>query len=1108
MTTAASMAAWMMTDMTSGTAAIQETSVEAKANDLKQPEVRTVNLNIDGTIAGIHNPGQPAQANAKWAAGRGSYVYFGNYWQNDTNGDGKADSSDTKEQVKWRVLSVENDSQKGIHWNSNTNPDSLFLMSDRVLDCIRYNDRIYTEQGSQVFSGMDASYQNAARSAYFNDYESSNIRKWLLSETYEDWVCGNGCTGNLLGLVTFNNYTQGGFLKNAFSEQEIACIQSTYTSPDNQRFGFHSWMQDSYVDDDKVFLLGLKEVCTQQYGFYDITDSYFPNSCSAGAEVTEYAMGHANKILEDTNWLEGVKLGPCDKIEGMWLRSVTPGGGPMNTTATAGIVYATLSGFEIQSEAEIPHVIEWYDNKEFIGQLEKNNLGVAPALNLNRSSILFAMEHGYRADGNFQTTVESNTNEWDLTLNGGSGFSASLSQDTVKPGDRVQVTVTDIGTPKPGVTYNQISAMLVDEAGTVASYGKISNRLDPGGLTVQIPKDLEAGRYTMRVFAEQINENGVNFASNLESEELQIENNMKVIADVAITDLDAPQAGVEMDRTAVCATEGVFNTNPDASWSVEGVLFTREKADFHTVYTASVTLVPETGYAFADDIQPSSATVNGEPATSVIKNADETLTVTYTFPMTANAKLLRIITPEAVSGIANGTALADIPLPAVVQIETEDIRVTSAEVVWDRTSAVYDPTLLTEQTFVVHGTVILPANIDQNNVPLIAQIEVTVSEAGRVGAPLADVPSGTYEEDLLVGLHSSTEGAEIYYLVDGNTPDRENGILYTKKLPIRGVTGQSVTVTVQAIAVKEGMHDSTVTEYTYVVYIECQHKDGTNVQGEKQATCTEDGYTGDTICNVCEQVVQEGTVIPHRGHQFPENWTYDEKEHWKICLNGCGTVDEKAAHTIVSEITKVPTQEEEGTRTNHCTICEYSYTEILEKLPLQPRTKEPEATPSTEPVKSVPPSAKPAESAPPSKTPVETTPPSEKPVESVPPSIKPVETTSPSAKPTESAPSSEKPVETTPPSAKPAESTPPSEKPVETTPPSEKPAESVSPAGTVTVYQQTTAPKQIVSTRVQQLKTGDFSESDWYFCMAGISIACLILLEIYRKLRNISPDGE
>lgn len=31
-------------------------------------------------------------------------VYFGNYWQDDTNGDGLANKNDAKKPIKWRVL--------------------------------------------------------------------------------------------------------------------------------------------------------------------------------------------------------------------------------------------------------------------------------------------------------------------------------------------------------------------------------------------------------------------------------------------------------------------------------------------------------------------------------------------------------------------------------------------------------------------------------------------------------------------------------------------------------------------------------------------------------------------------------------------------------------------------------------------------------------------------------------------------------------------------------------------------------------------------------------------------------------------------------------------
>ena len=36
----------------------------------------------------------------------------------------------------------------------------------------------------------------------------------------------------------------------------------------------------------------------------------------------------------------------------------------------------------------------------------------------------------------------------------------------------------------------------------------------------------------------------------------------------------------------------------------------------------------------------------------------------------------------------------------------------------------------------------------------------------------------------------------------------------------------------------------------------------TEIQNAKEATCTEDGYTGDEVCTVCGEIVKEGQVIP------------------------------------------------------------------------------------------------------------------------------------------------------------------------------------------------------------------------------------------------------
>lgn len=46
--------------------------------------------------------------------------------QEDTNGDGKVDENDTKQPIKWQILSKDG--------------DDLFLLADKALDCKLYND--------------------------------------------------------------------------------------------------------------------------------------------------------------------------------------------------------------------------------------------------------------------------------------------------------------------------------------------------------------------------------------------------------------------------------------------------------------------------------------------------------------------------------------------------------------------------------------------------------------------------------------------------------------------------------------------------------------------------------------------------------------------------------------------------------------------------------------------------------------------------------------------------------------------------------------------------------------------------------------------------------
>ncbi len=66
----------------------------------------------------------------------------------------------------------------------------------------------------------------------------------------------------------------------------------------------------------------------------------------------------------------------------------------------------------------------------------------------------------------------------------------------------------------------------------------------------------------------------------------------------------------------------------------------------------------------------------------------------------------------------------------------------------------------------------------------------------------------------------------------------------------------------------EGKYTCTVCGYSYTEDIpvnECSHET-THVDGQKEASCTEAGYTGDVVCDICLHTIKTGTVIPAKGH--------------------------------------------------------------------------------------------------------------------------------------------------------------------------------------------------------------------------------------------------
>lgn len=89
------------------------------------------------------------------------------------------------------------------------------------------------------------------------------------------------------------------------------------------------------------------------------------------------------------------------------------------------------------------------------------------------------------------------------------------------------------------------------------------------------------------------------------------------------------------------------------------------------------------------------------------------------------------------------------------------------------------------------------------SVPAIEKLDQTVEP------PSFSLPAGDYGAAQLVTLASATEGAVIYFTVDGNMPDENSGQIYIEPITV------SQSMTIKAIAVKSNKNYSAVSSATY-----------------------------------------------------------------------------------------------------------------------------------------------------------------------------------------------------------------------------------------------------------------------------------------------------
>ena len=153
---------------------------------------------------------------------------------------------------------------------------------------------------------------------------------------------------------------------------------------------------------------------------------------------------------------------------------------------------------------------------------------------------------------------------------------------------------------------------------------------------------------------------------------------------------------------------------------------------------------------------------------------------------------------------------------------------------------------------------------------------------------------------------------------------------------------------------------------------ECEHKN-TEIINKKDATCSVEGYTGDTYCKDCGEKLAAGTTIEKKPHTVGTTATCISKAVCSVCGENFGEVDatnhvhttvknrkeatctqtgytgdtyctdcnklletskELAAlgHDYKATVTKQPTTTEEGIMTYTCSKCRHSYTQPIAKI--------------------------------------------------------------------------------------------------------------------------------------------------------------------------------
>ena len=121
-------------------------------------------------------------------------------------------------------------------------------------------------------------------------------------------------------------------------------------------------------------------------------------------------------------------------------------------------------------------------------------------------------------------------------------------------------------------------------------------------------------------------------------------------------------------------------------------------------------------------------------------------------------------------------------------------------------------------------------------------------------------------------------------------------IFYFEQYTVVNVSGQELTLTIKQL------NGLVLDKFTITADKEkADHAGEEKVVGKMDATCEDDGYTGDTVCTLCGKVIKQGDSIGALGHTYSQESVMTSEGYVRTCH--CG--DTETTPYTAADIIKV-----------------------------------------------------------------------------------------------------------------------------------------------------------------------------------------------------------